>query len=296
LCIYSLANLQKNINMQVYLIMDKNGSSPSDYREAIFMSKKAITIVASEETYQNLSSFTSIDDLNKTVRHYKERFADQLSKSAISILNHLHNYSAKYLGCSFKSKGNIAESLNISRRTVIRVCQILEELGIIKQYQMKRSSDMQQTSNAIVIQPIVTQDSKQIEQKCHTKTTPIPKTNTNTIRTIRKSEPKIRLSDFIPSWVNKDFSKLAISYFNSDVVEELWRIATIHGGIHELRPERTLEVSIEALKTAVYKYKKGSIKTTFNSYFNGIMKKLCKKYSIIDLFDDVMELKKATGY
>ncbi|MCZ0704106.1 hypothetical protein J2T56_002348 [Natronobacillus azotifigens] len=39
------------------------------------MSKKAaITIIAFTDTYQNLSSFTNIDDLNDTVRHYKENF------------------------------------------------------------------------------------------------------------------------------------------------------------------------------------------------------------------------------
>ncbi|WP_206631358.1 hypothetical protein, partial [Mesorhizobium sp. M7A.F.Ca.MR.362.00.0.0] len=40
-------------------------------------------------------------------------------------------------------------------RTVIRICGRLESLGIIRQYAMKRASDMQQTSNAIVIIPPV---------------------------------------------------------------------------------------------------------------------------------------------
>ena len=53
---------------------------------------------------------------------------------------------------------HIAEDLNISRRTVIRVCLHLESLGIIKQLEMKRKSDMRQTSNAIVIQPIIVEE------------------------------------------------------------------------------------------------------------------------------------------
>lgn len=113
------------------------------------MSKKAITIIANEESYKNLATFTTIEELNKTVRHYRDNFKDQLNKNAIAILDILHRYSAKYTGCSFRAKQNIADDLNISRRTVIRACQLLESLGIIKQYETKRNSDKQQTSNAI---------------------------------------------------------------------------------------------------------------------------------------------------
>ncbi|MBJ8026240.1 cytosolic protein, partial [Bacillus cereus] len=56
-------------------------------------------------------------------------------------------------------------------------CQHLESLGIIKQLEMKRKSDMRQTSNIIVIQPIivekqiVTQGSTKNAEICHTKKT-----------------------------------------------------------------------------------------------------------------------------
>ncbi|MCZ0704107.1 HTH domain-containing protein [Natronobacillus azotifigens] len=79
------------------------------------------------------------------------------------VLDTLHRYSAKYQGVSFRTKNNLAIELKISRRTVIRACQKLESLGIIRQHDMKRKSDMKQTSNAIVIQPIqqnVTQETK----------------------------------------------------------------------------------------------------------------------------------------
>lgn len=120
--------------------------------------KQAITILASIETYENLVSFQNLKELNDTVRAYKEQFADRLNKNQLAVLNHLHTHSCKYFGVSFKSKKKIAEVLHISRRTVIRACQHLESLGIIKQLEMKRKSDMRQTSNIIVIQPIFTKD------------------------------------------------------------------------------------------------------------------------------------------
>jgi len=118
------------------------------------MKKRKIEIIASVESYENLSTFKSIDELNETVRNYKEEYKDELNKTDIELLNILHSYSAKHTGVSFLTKNKIAKLLNCTRRTVVRKCNKLESLGIIKQYETKRKSDMQQTSNAIVILPI----------------------------------------------------------------------------------------------------------------------------------------------
>ncbi|PEN91518.1 cytosolic protein [Bacillus cereus] len=107
--------------------------------------KQAITILASIETYENLVSFQTIEELNEAVRAYKEQFADQLNKNQLAVLHTLHNYSSKFLGVSFRTKKHIAEDLDISRRTVIRACQYLESLGIIKQLEMKRKEDVSQS-------------------------------------------------------------------------------------------------------------------------------------------------------
>lgn len=119
-----------------------------EYREF-----KIYVEMTSEETYQNLQTFDDINQLNGAVRAHKERFQAELSKTALLVLDLLQRYSAKYKGVSFLTKNKIAEMVGKSRRTIIRVCQQLESLGIIRQYEMKRKSDMQQTSNAVVIQP-----------------------------------------------------------------------------------------------------------------------------------------------
>ncbi|MGE6617250.1 helix-turn-helix domain-containing protein [Bacillus mycoides] len=146
--------------------------------------KQAITILASIETYENLVSFDTLKELNDTVRAYKEQFADQLNKNQLAVLNKLHNYSSKFLGVSFRTKKHIAEDLDISRRTVIRVCQRLESLGIIKQLEMKRPSDMRQTSNIIVIQPII--QKKQIVTEAPTKNAEICHTKKTTTKTLKQ--------------------------------------------------------------------------------------------------------------
>jgi DNA-binding Lrp family transcriptional regulator len=136
------------------------------------MAKQKIQIIASEETYKNLQTFADISELNEAVRAHKERFKDDLTKSAVKVLDLLHRYSAKYTGVSFLLKNTIAKELEISRRTVIRACQQLESLGIIRQYEMKRKTDMMQTSNAIVIQPITDSQKRPLVQGADTQESP----------------------------------------------------------------------------------------------------------------------------
>lgn len=117
------------------------------------MANVAITIIASTKTYENLKTFKDVEQLNEAVRAHVSHNKKELNKNAVRILRHIKQYSCKYPGVSFLTKNNIAAALGISKRTVIRNCNLLQELGIIKQYEMKRKKDMLQTSNAIVIQP-----------------------------------------------------------------------------------------------------------------------------------------------
>ena len=66
--------------------------------------KKEITIIAGNKTYENLSTFKTINELNDTVRAYKEKFANQLNKTQLAVLNHLHTHSAKFLAYLLKRR------------------------------------------------------------------------------------------------------------------------------------------------------------------------------------------------
>lgn len=114
--------------------------------------KKRIDIIASTEAYENLRTFESIEQLNEAVRYYRDTY--KLNKTELAVLELLKRYSCRYFGVSFLRKSVIGELVGKSRRTIIRVVKRLAELGIVKQYEMKRANDMQQTSNAIVIMPV----------------------------------------------------------------------------------------------------------------------------------------------
>ncbi|PFB54243.1 cytosolic protein, partial [Bacillus thuringiensis] len=195
--------------------------------------KQAITILASEETYENLVSFQTIEELNDTVRAYKKQY--KLNKNQMAVLDHLHSHSCKYFGVSFKSKKKIADALHISRRTVIRVCQYLESLGIIKQLEMKRKSDMRQTSNIIVIRPIIAEE--QIVTEAPTKTVEICHTKKTTTKTLKQKIKNINIrnrnefqstvndNDFIDYRVPQSMRMKLQTAFDSKVINESFKNA-----------------------------------------------------------------------
>ncbi|QPW48927.1 helix-turn-helix domain-containing protein [Bacillus thuringiensis] len=263
--------------------------------------KQAITILASIETYENLASFQTLKELNDTVRAYKKQFAAQLNKNQLAVLNHLHSHSSKYFGVSFKSKKKIAEVLHISRRTVIRACQHLESLGVIKQLEMKRKSDMRQTSNIIVIQPIITKEEFVTEaptktvEICHTKKT-TTKTLKQKIKDINKRnadsanttlEKNIQQANFVAHWVPERFVSLASAYYSkAKTIQEFWRIVKQCNRIVDhttgktaFDKEQELHIGVQAMKEFAMKIKDGArMKKGRFAYFNGIVNNLMNKY------------------
>jgi len=228
-------------------------------------------IISSEETFNNLRSFDSVGALNEAVRKHIKRHKKSLNQNAIRVLKHLKQYSCKYIGVSFQSKGNIAKELNISRRTVIRACQLLERLGIIRQYEMKRKSDMQQTSNAIVIQPFVDEFSENVTQEVSHQENNISclKQNNDNNNVIKGQNEPILDSSFVPAFVDENFVQTAAPFFNAKEIYRLWlrvliayRKSKLQRPIHEV-----IGTVNKAFKHTVFMYKQGKIYKSFEGYF-----------------------------
>lgn len=108
-------------------------------------------LLANESTYRKLSTFKSVEELNEAIKTHKQAHA--LSPTERAVLDVISRYACKYPGVCYLSKNKIGEAVGKVRRTVIRVCQRLEALGIIKQYETKRDGgDRRQSTNVIVVQ------------------------------------------------------------------------------------------------------------------------------------------------
>lgn len=125
------------------------------------------TLLNTETTYISLQPFQSVEDLNANTIAIRAQFSDQLTPSTIAVLDVLHRYACKYPGVCYLSKSKIAEMVGVTRRTVVRACNLLESLGIIAQHELFRyKGDKRQSSNAIVFVAVQKED---VTPECHTK-------------------------------------------------------------------------------------------------------------------------------
>ncbi|XLP20949.1 helix-turn-helix domain-containing protein [Bacillus toyonensis] len=268
------------------------------------MEKKRIDVIANEESFHNLSSFIELEELNKTIRAYRDIIRISIKRTdvqskLITLLEILKRHSCKYVGVSFLCKNRIAEKMEVSYKTVQRLMKKLVDLDMIKQVAMKRKKDMLQTSNAIIIQPIVAEVSDKVDakspSKCPTnKTTPISlkqnikdinKRNSTGDNTIPVDN--IKKADFVAHWVPERFISLVRSFYSeSKTIQEMWKIirqcnkvTNFSTGNKAFTKDQELTIGLKAVKEFVVKVKAG---TKMNkgkfAYFNGIVNNLMDKY------------------
>lgn len=268
------------------------------------MEKKRIDVIATKESFHNLSSFKDVEELNKTVRAYRDTICLSIKRTdvqskLITLLEILKRHSCKYVGVSFLCKNRIAEKMEVSYKTVQRLMNKLVDLEMIKQVAMKRTKDMRQTSNAIIIQPIVEEVSdktpSKMGKKCPThKTTPVSlkqnikdKNKRNSNENSNTPEENIEQADFVAHWVPKRFVSLVSSFYHeSKTIQEFWKvvrqcnkIVNHTTGDKAFDKDQELTIGLSAIKEFVMKIKSG---TKMNkgkfAYFNGIVNNLMDKF------------------
>ncbi|PGL61702.1 cytosolic protein [Bacillus thuringiensis] len=268
------------------------------------MEKKRIDVIATKESFHNLSSFKDVEELNKTIRAYRDTIRMSIKRTdvqskLITLLEILKRHSCKYIGVSFLCKNSIADMMEVSYKTVQRLMKKLVDLNMIKQIAMKRKKDMLQTSNAIIIQPIVEEVSNKVDAKSPTKCPTIktkPFSLKQNIKDINKRnsnehsntiEENIEQADFVAHWVPERFVSLVSSFYSeSKTIQELWKvvrqcnkIVNHTTGDKAFTKDQELTIGLKAIKEFVMKFKSGvKMKKDKFSYFNGIVNKLMDKF------------------
>ncbi|MED3536755.1 helix-turn-helix domain-containing protein [Bacillus toyonensis] len=265
--------------------------------------KKRINVIATKESFHNLSSFKDVEELNKTVRIYRDTIRMSIKRTdvqskLIALLEILKRHSCKYAGVSFLCKNSIADMMEVSYKTVQRLMKKLVDLEIVKQVAMKRTKDMLQTSNAVIIQPIVEEVSDKVDTKSPTKcptikTTPYPlkqnikdKNKRNSNGNSNTTEENIEQADFVAHWVPERFVSLVSSFYSkSKTIQEMWKvvrqcnkITNFSTGDKAFDNDQELTIGLKAIKEFVMKIKSGTKMNTGKfAYFNGIVNNLMDK-------------------
>ncbi|PFK43085.1 cytosolic protein [Bacillus cereus] len=268
------------------------------------MEKKRIDVIATKESFHNLSSFKDVEELNKTIRTYRDNIRMSIKRTdvqskLITLLEILKRHSCKYVGVSFLCKNSIADMMEVSYKTVQRLMKKLVDLEMIKQIAMKRKKDMLQTSNAIIIQPIAEEVSNKVDTKSPTKCPTIktkPVSLKQNIKDINKRnsnehsntpEENIEQADFVSHWVPERFVSLVSSFYSeSKTIQELWKvvrqcnkIVNHTTGNKAFDNDQELTIGLKAIKEFVMKIKSGvKMKKGKFAYFNGIVNNLMDKF------------------
>ena len=267
---------------------------------------KRIDVIANDESYNNLSSFTEREEMNQAVRVYRDVIRASIKRSdvqarLIALLEVLKRHSCKQFGVSYMCKNTIAKKLELSYKTVQRLMKKLVDLGMIKQLSMKREKDMMQTANAIIIQPVkeeVTDKTPvKVAKKCPTikTTTSSLKQNIKNINkrncvpssaNVDKSVSNFPKANFVAAWVPDNFANLASSFYHeAKTIQEFWkvikqcnRVIDYSTGSRAFNKSQEIQIGIRAFKEFAMKVKAGTkmIKGQF-AYFNGIVNKLMTK-------------------
>lgn len=273
----------------------------------LHMAKTNIELVACEETYNSLVTFKSVDELNEAVRVYRDEIKKldirgDMKQNLSKLIMIIKEHSCKYFGVSFLTKRSMSKILEVSYKTIQRLMIRLRDLGMVKEYDMKRPSDMRQTSNIVTIQPIVKEEESNKEPaktpvKCPTKKTTTQDLKTNTFKTYKQRNNNISTEDtlnnlksaeFVAHWVNPRFTNLANSYFSkAKTIEELWRVVLQNNTTAAFNKEQEAHIGYIALKELVMKMKSGTrfTKSIF-AYFHGVVDKLMGKFYFDKKFMD----------
>ncbi|MFJ7831818.1 helix-turn-helix domain-containing protein [Peribacillus sp. NPDC097284] len=268
--------------------------------------KKRIDVIANDESYNNLSSFTEREEMNQAVRVYRDIIRTSIKRTdvqarLIALLEVLKRHSCKQFGVSYMCKNTIAEKLELSYKTVQRLMKKLVDLGMIKQISMKRKKDMMQTANAIIIQPVneeVTDKAPvKMSKKCPTiKTTTSSlkqnikrykeRNNAPSLSHVDKSVDNLLRANFVAAWVPDNFANLASSFYHeAKTIQEFWkvvkqcnRVIDYSTGSRAFNKAQEIQIGIRAFKEFAMKVKVGTkmIKGQF-AYYNGIVNKLMTK-------------------
>lgn len=242
-----------------------------------------MTIQSADYTaFKQFATFQSVDELNLTIRRFLYAHSHELTSATIQTLKTISRFSCKLLGVCWTKVATIAQTAEISERTVRRAIAKLEEYGIIKRIptQRKQGGD---GHNIYVIQPVtegidlpvtpsVSADlsERQSEENTDGTSTQHSKTQNETVsceteyssrdkdsNNVKKPEPTLEQLDasYTPKHIPEEFINAVKPFVgNAYAIYRLWGMVCA-----SMRNMSILDVSvdviIDAWKQSVFAYK-----------------------------------------
>ncbi|HJV46723.1 MAG TPA: helix-turn-helix domain-containing protein [Bacillota bacterium] len=246
---------------------------------------------ANYSQFKQYSTFTSIEELNLTIRHFLYLHSHELTPATVKVFKTISKYACKILGVCFAKVSSLSTIIGISERTIRRAFIILEQHGVLKRIptQRKQGGD---GHNLYVIQPYVSavgsaEMSDRQSPSNQDETSPQPTQNdaeaisfktehsnreiSNNVQTDDNGLP----SSYTPSYVPETFRKAISAHFNNaKIIYTLWQKSLLAYRQSRLNApiEGYIDNATQAFRDSVFALKTNRIKGSFAGYYYGTLR------------------------
>lgn len=253
--------------------------------------------------FKQLSKFSDLKDFNNHFAQWMVDLKEKFTKSELVALKRLVRFSASITGvCYAKIQTIVAathehDGVGISRSTFERMLRKARKLGLIEV--LNTFKGVRKGHNVYVFKPYeyTANDSQPSEEVLKEEKIDVSNKTINLFKTsnllrdkdLRTDKPDRDQSlNFVPNWVNKEFSRLAEYYFESKQIYELWKIGFINAKKYEITSADLTRLSIRCLQSLVTVMKGKSINNPLG-YYTGIIRKQMKAKQIENMFLSVFD-------
>ncbi|RBW68858.1 hypothetical protein [Bacillus taeanensis] len=248
------------------------------------------------QQFTHLSEFTNLNEFNNTIKSFLQKHEQDFTKSERIAFKHLTRYSAKVPGVCNARIGKLVSACHkngetISRSTFERMLSKAKKLGILTvHHTIRKEGGMAHnvfifhrfdgapsgklTERSMTENPL---EDKSQERKSPSETISFKANLKN--KNHRPSHVTLEQLDYTytPSNIPNEFIQAVKPFFRkAKDIHNLWqRVMIAYRRFQIAEPvDIYIQTIITAFKETVFRYKRGTIKTTFTQYFYGTIANL----------------------
>lgn len=239
------------------------------------------------------TTFESVEEMDQHVEKHIQEHYYNLTKSERAIVFKIASHSLAYPGACHLKVQTIADSLEISERTVYRAIKKLEKLGIIRKENTIRSQNGGQGANIYVILPFELNVSPEMTvrenaEKPNNNNVQVQKSENQQLNSFNQNnnfidtyaaQPSESVDKLLTTKEQTPYQRLKqfVSYFVKDnkLASKFYGIFLAQVSKQINKPD--IDIAIEALKYTFRAVKRKKVHS-ITGYFNNTLSKLLDKY------------------
>jgi hypothetical protein len=276
-CNKSIAKTFQKINIErFYLVMHFDAFSPCQWERVKLR-------IRSYNDLQQFQSFGSLDELNHSVKSFKEFYSDELNYSDLALIDILSQYSVKYMGVCYLKNKTLCDITERSESTIERSKRKLKKLGFITTVKTTRGVKCPgQGANVMVIQPFKLEIDKPMDNPCDNgiiKT--LDQTQDKVTDLNKRKEVELDHTFVNDQFVHPYFIKIAKCFVDKQsVINSLWSKVKLAAYKNNMESDSNVMINVAtyALKMTIGQLKRKRLNNVMGYFYTVLNAKFEARY------------------